>query len=136
MPISWTVHPIKQDSRKSVFLVIFIGLIALLVFFSFNSISFSLVAIALLLVSMRQFFIKTHYTLDEEGVKVRSVAGSQSRAWNYFKGFSEDKNGVLLSPFEGRSRLENFRGIYMLLPTEQPDRSQIMEIIRKNIPIK
>ena len=131
MGFSWSVHPIKKDIRKTTFLFVFIVLIALLVYFSFNNLYFSVLAVLLLVVSVRQFFVRTHYTLNAEGVEVRSLGTSRKRPWNYFRSFYVDNNGVLLSPFEGKSRLENFRGVYLLLP--EKNRQEILDFIKQTI---
>jgi len=133
MNLTWTVHPFKSDQKKSFFLIAFIILIALLVYFSFSSIVFMLLSIVLLVLAMRQYFIPTHYTLDDEGAKVSSISSSKTRPWDYFKSYYYDRNGVLLSPFETKSPLESFRGIYLILPPDK--REPILEFIKTKIKI-
>jgi hypothetical protein len=41
-----------------------------------------------------------------------------------------DKNGVLLSPFAGRSRLENFRGVYVRFGQ---NKDQVVNFVRSKI---
>jgi hypothetical protein len=48
-----------------------------------------------------------------EKVKVRYLFTTVQKDMSSFRSYFPDKNGVLLSPFVGPSRLENFRGIYL-----------------------
>jgi hypothetical protein len=80
---------------------------------------------------MRQFFIRTHYIVDAEGVRIHSLGGQTKRSWNYFKSFYEDKNGVLLSPFKDKSYLESFRGVYLIFPDKDKSPA-LLEAISKH----
>jgi len=129
--MEWTAHPFKTDPRKSVFLVIIILLICLLVLLTTENIGFTLIALTLLVVSMRQFFLPTVYVLNAEGVEVRFSGTSKKKRWDYFSSYYEDRNGILLSPFKDRSRLEAFRGMYLIANNNKP---QIVEFIKQYIP--
>jgi hypothetical protein len=37
-----------------------------------------------------------------------------NKDWSQFRSCYPDKNGILLSPFAHPSRLENFRGLYLM----------------------
>ncbi|MEW6026572.1 MAG: hypothetical protein AB1599_04690 [Planctomycetota bacterium] len=128
--MQWTAHPFKADHKKSVFLVLLIILICLLALFATESAGFALVALTLLVFSMRQFFLPTVYTLNAEGVDVRFLGSTQKRSWSYFQSFYEDRNGVLLSPFKERSRLESFRGIYLIAGN---NKAQVAEFVKQHI---
>ena len=125
--MEWTAHPFKADPKKSVFLVIIILLICLLTLLTTGSIGYTLVALALLGFSMRQFFLPTIYTLNAEGVEVRFSGTTKKKQWGYFSSYYEDGNGILLSPFKDRSRLEAFRGIYLIANNNKP---QIKEFVK------
>jgi hypothetical protein len=128
MELQWKVHPIKGDFKKSLFLIILIIFISILVFISFDSILLGLLGLFLLVFSMRQFFLPTYYILNQEGVIVRFAGLTTKRKWSYFKRFFVDKNGILLSPFDKKSALENFRGIYLIVPNKgSPTRTEILE---------
>ncbi|MFH1231884.1 MAG: hypothetical protein V1709_10360 [Planctomycetota bacterium] len=129
--MEWTVHPLKKDIKKSAFLIAFIILICLLTYLTFYNLLFAIMAFVLLIISMRQFFVRTHYKLDAEGVMVNSLGNRKKQSWNYFKSFYEDRKGILLSPFKDKSYLENFRGVYLILP--ENERPQILDFIKQSI---
>jgi hypothetical protein len=131
MELTWTVHPLKQDVKKSVFLIAFIILICLLTYLNFSNPAFAVMAFVLLVISMRRFFIRTYYRLDESGIVINSLGSHKKLSWDYFKSFYEDKHGILLSPFKDKSYLENFRGAYLILPDQK--RAQILDFIKKSI---
>ena len=70
-------------------------------------------AIAVLLVwgQVASFFLPTYYTLTEEEVSVRGLVSTREKTWTDFQSYTVDREGVLLSPFAERSRLERFRGL-------------------------
>lgn len=131
MDLTWTAHPFKAETKKSVFLVLIVTLICLLVFITTNNIGFTLIALALLIFSMRQYFLPTNYILSSQGVEVQFSGLAKKKPWSYFQSYYEDQNGVLLSPFKEKSRLESFRGIYLI--TVHDNKQQIVEIISKYI---
>ncbi|MEK7309474.1 MAG: hypothetical protein AAB038_01495 [Planctomycetota bacterium] len=129
--MEWTTHPFKAEPKKSVFLVIIILLICLLTLLTTESIGYALVALLLLVFSMRQFFLPTVYTLNAEGVEVKFSGATKKKPWSYFQSYYEDRNGILLSPFKEKSRLEAFRGIYLI--SSGGNKPQIVEFIKQHI---
>lgn len=128
--LKWTVHPVKEDWKKSAILIAFLVLIVLLVYLSFDSIALMALSAVLMLGSLRAFFIPTYYTLDQKEIKVESPLGKRSRGWNEFKSYYADNNGVLLSPFPNKSMLESFRGVYLMC---RSNRQEVIEFIEKQI---
>lgn len=128
--MEWTAHPFKADRKKSAFLVVIILLICLLVFITTENIGFTLIAFVLLALSMRQYFLPTVYVLNAEGVEVRFSGATKKKPWSYFQSYYEDQNGILLSPFKEKSRLEAFRGVYLIASNNKP---QILEFIKQYI---
>jgi hypothetical protein len=72
---------------------------------------FTVLAILLLWGQVAGFFLPTTYELTDDGVAVRGIVSRREKRWAEFKSYSVDREGVLLSPFVGPSRLARFRGI-------------------------
>lgn len=72
---------------------------------------FTVLALLLMWGQIAGFFLPTTYVLAEEGVKIKGLISAKARSWSEFRSYYEDRNGILLSPFVGRSRLERFRGL-------------------------
>lgn len=80
--------------------------------------------------SLSPFFLPTYYELDNEKVKVKFFFNTKEKEWNMFKSFYVDKNGVLLSPFEKPSRLENFRGLYVRF---NQNKEEVVDFVKSKI---
>jgi hypothetical protein len=128
--LSWKSHPLKRSAGKS---SIAVGAVALSIGFGgwyMESALFGALAGLVMFGSLAKFFLPTTYSFDARGVTVKSTTQTFTRPWNMFRSFYTDKNGVLLSPFIGPSRLENFRGLYL---TFSDNREDVLEIVKKNV---
>ena len=111
--LKWSSHPIRTKKKGTIFLILVMILFWVLVWFSTESILFLIISIVILSGALSPFFLPTEYELTPEKIKVKFVLSNKEKTWGNYKSFYIDRNGVLLSPFEKPSRLENFRGIYL-----------------------
>lgn len=111
--IKWTVHPIKKNWKVSILVIIFLLVICISISFSFDSLLLSFFSAIFLFGSLSSFFLPTTYTLYDKGIIIKTVFREVYKDWGFFKRYYIDKNGILLSPFPHRTRLENFRGLYI-----------------------
>ena len=128
--IKWTVYPIKNNWKVSVGLIVFLVILCVAVYFSFDSVTFLLLSAVILICSLSPFFFPTTYMLKDESVVIKSLLRTFSREWGYFKSYYPSKSGVLLSPFSLPSRLENFRGLYIRF---SDNRSEVLDFIGRKI---
>jgi hypothetical protein len=111
--ISWVSHPAKARRLATTLVVIFLLAVYILVFEITHSMLMVILAILLFTMSLSTFFFPTRYEVTAEKVTIRYLFTTVQKDMSSFRSFFPDKNGVLLSPFVGPSRLENFRGIYL-----------------------
>jgi hypothetical protein len=111
--ISWVSHPAKARRLATALVIIFLLAVYILVFEITHSMLMVMLAILLFTMSLSTFFFPTRYEITTEKVKVRYLFTTVQKDIRSFRSYFPDKNGVLLSPFVGPSRLENFRGIYL-----------------------
>lgn len=111
--LTWISHPLKKNKRNTLLVILFLVLAPAIVFFSTRSLFFLLLSFLILLGSLSSFFLPTSYELSQERIRVKFFFNTKEMEWKKYRSFYVDKNGVLLSPFEKPSRLENFRGIYI-----------------------
>ena len=109
----WIVHPLTRSRVIPTVVILFLFLLCVLVYHIYG-LFMAILSIGILFGSLSSYFFPTKYLLYPDRIEVHTFARKYSRSWSYFKSFHTDKNGVLLSPFEGRSRLERFRGIYVM----------------------
>jgi hypothetical protein len=64
--------------------------------------------------SLAKFYFPTSYQLCESHIIVKTLLQTLKKDWSLYRSCYPDKNGILLSPFAQPSRLENFRGLYLM----------------------
>ncbi len=126
----WSSHPVKRKILVSILVVIFLFVIWLVVNLTTSSFLLTGLSVLIMLGSLSSFFLPTIYELDRKKIKIRFFLTTRERAWNAFRSFYVDKNGILLSPFAKPSRLENFRGIYVRF---NRNKDQVVEFVKSKI---
>jgi uncharacterized membrane protein len=109
--MNWQSLPFKEHPKRSIFLVIF--LLALIYGIYPFGIYWVILSVTFICLSVNTYFLPTNYTMDESGITIKGILLGRNKKWAEFKSYYKDKNGVLLSPFEKHSRLEDFRGTYI-----------------------
>ncbi len=112
--LEWTVHPVKRRPLVSVAVSAFIVIVVALVRITTDSQAFAVLALVVMAASLAKFYFPTKYRLDQNGVTVKTTTQTLVKEWKLYRSCYPDKNGILLSPFASTSRLENFRGIYLM----------------------
>lgn len=128
--LKWIDHPLKKRGKNLLIVVLFLVIAPTVVFFSTKSLFFLLLSVIFLLGSLSTFFLPTTYELSEDGLKVKFFFNTRQMEWGKYRSFYADKNGVLLSPFEKPSRLENFRGIYLRF---NQNKDEVVNFIQQRI---
>lgn len=126
----WTSHPLKRNKRNTVLVILFLILAPLIVLIATNSLFFVFLSLIILLGSLASFFLPTTYELSQDKIRVRFFINKKEMDWDKYRSFYVDKNGVLLSPFEKPSRLENFRGIYIRF---EQNKDEVVNFIKSRI---
>jgi hypothetical protein len=111
--LTWVSHPAKTRKVATALVVVFLLTVYILVFELTHSMLMVVLAILLFTMSLSTFFFPTRYEITSEKVIIRYLFTNVQKDMSSFRSYFPDKNGVLLSPFIGPSRLENFRGIYL-----------------------
>ncbi len=104
-----------RNRRK---LLLFLGILVLVpgVFGWAFGLYWGLLAAVLLLGANLSFLTPTRYELTPHEVVVHRFWGRIRYPWHRFRRVEMDQNGVFLSPFARPSRLDAFRGLYLILP--------------------
>ncbi len=128
--IRWSTHPVKRNTKISVLVILFLFVVWVLVYLTTFSLLLTLLSVVIMLGSLSPFFLPTYYELDNKKVKVKFFFNTKEREWNMFRSFYVDRNGVLLSPFDRPSRLENFRGLYVRF---NQNKDQVVDFVKSKI---
>ncbi len=131
-PLSWTVHPLVENRRKSVLLGLFLVLLLIIIYLGFQLIYVVVLSAIFLIGSLYKYFLPFHHQFEADKLIITSCCFYRlERSWNTFRSFYVDANGVLLSPFARPTRLENFRGVYVRFGKHSPE--EIINFIANKI---
>lgn len=128
--MEWRCHPVKRRPSVSIAVSLFIIVVAMAVFYSTDSRAFTVLALVVMLGSLAKFYFPTSYQLTAETVSVKTTTMTITKSWSQYRSFYPDKNGVLLSPFAQPSRLENFRGLYLMF---SDNRDEVIAFVQAQI---
>jgi hypothetical protein len=71
-------------------------------------------SLGIFFISLARYFFRSSYVLSPEGVTARFPLRTIQRSWTDFASWKTHSNGVFLSPYRKPTRLENFRGLFLL----------------------
>ncbi len=114
----WSVHPAKKNPKKTYLVLGFIVIFMVAISFIYG-IFWAILGLLILFFSLHSYFFPTRYEVNDEKVIIKNIFGVQKRSLNEFKKVYKGKNGLLLSPFRHKTFLNNFRGIFLLMPEER-----------------
>ena len=127
--MKWTVHPAKRDLLKTLLSGFFVS--AFLIFVAiFYGIFWSIFGFIVLLVSLHSYFFPTSYEITKDEVVIKNIFMTQRRKLSEFRKVYVGRNGTLLSPFRRKTFLNQFRGVFLLLPV---NRDEILTLLRSRI---
>jgi len=112
--LEWITHPMKRKPLVTIAVTVFIILVAVLVYITTISKIFTLLTLIVLFASLAKFYLPTKYRLNDKGVTVKTTTQTIFKGWETYRSCYPDKHGILLSPFLEPTRMENFRGIYLI----------------------
>ncbi|MEK7775510.1 MAG: hypothetical protein AAB305_06460 [Candidatus Zixiibacteriota bacterium] len=112
--IEWTCHPAKRLPWVTAVVSIFAVSAVVAVFYTTDSRLFAVLAMLIMWGSLAKFYFPTTYRLSESRITVKTMTQTLNKDWSQYRSCYPDKNGILLSPFAHPSRLENFRGLYLM----------------------
>jgi hypothetical protein len=112
-------HPAKQHPVKAALLAFILGMAFQAMWHALEPLTAGALAL-LLLATVRDFYLETRYLLSQDGVAVRGLLkASRSYPWKRFRAFIEDRNGLLLTPYRSKRRLEQQRAVFLPMTREQ-----------------
>lgn len=119
--LEWKTHPMKKRPLAATLVTIFIFVIAGLIYSMTESKVFPTLALIVLFASLAKFYLPTKFTLNDKYIIIKSTTQTIKKEWVNFRSFYPDKNGVLISPFLEPTRMENFRGLYLIFDNNKDD---------------
>ena len=130
--LQWSSLPVKKNIWVSIGVILFLFAIWFSVYLTTSNPFLVALSVLIMLGSLSSFFLPTRYLLDDDKVRIKFFFTIREKKWGMFRSCYVDKNGILLSPFERPSRLENFRGLYIRFDR---NKDQVVDFVKEKIKI-
>jgi len=113
--LAWTCHKAKRKPLLTAAVSALILAFGIIVFYATERSSiFAGLTLVILFLSLSRFYLPIRYRLTDRRIMIKTMTQTLYKDWSVYRTCYPDKNGILLSPFIQPSRLENFRGIFLL----------------------
>ncbi len=124
--ISWTSHPARENPVK-LGMVVTITTLFLIFFWFVAGPWWCVLTIVVVFLSLYSFWLPTRYTLDDEGIEVSRFLYRRRFPWSRFRRYEIDRGGIFLGTFRKPSRLDPFRGLYLLGAQKEPEAADLVK---------
>jgi len=128
--LEWKCHPATNKPWVTIGVIVFTLVISMLVFAATDSKGFSFLALLVMFASLAKFYFPTKYRMTDEKISIKTTTQTLHKEWGIYRSFYPDKNGVLLSPFARPTRMENFRGLYVMF---SGNREEVISFVKSHI---
>jgi hypothetical protein len=128
---SWHAHPAAERIGAALAGSLIVAGAAGAIYASFQSIEWSVLALAVLVLSLNRFYFRSRFRIDAEGITARFPLRLQRCRWADIRRFMVDDHGGYLSTRSKRSWLDAYRGLHILFGRE---RAAVIERIRNHLP--
>ncbi len=111
--LEWRVHLLRQQPEYAVRAAVVIVLGGLIAAVLLNSAWFGALAILMLWMATREYWLPLRYRIDADGASLRYFGAVYLIPWDRVAYCMVDAVGVKLSSAPPQSRLQPFRGVYL-----------------------
>lgn len=113
--LEWTCHKAKRNPLLTALVSALILAFGIIVYYATERSSvFAGLTLVILFLSLSRFYLPIRYRLSDRRIMIKTMTQTLYKEWSVYRTCYPDKNGILLSPFIQPSRLENFRGVFLL----------------------
>jgi hypothetical protein len=112
--LEWSVHPVRRGKGRLALTLGTMAAFGAMVYIMTASWYWVAFSVGIFFISLARYFFRSSYTLSPEGVTARLPLGTVQRSWTDFASWRTHPTGVFLSPYRRPTRLESFRGLFLL----------------------
>ncbi|MHC4142370.1 MAG: PH domain-containing protein [Planctomycetota bacterium] len=127
---SWQAHPAAERIGAALVGSLIVVAASGAIYASFQSIEWSVLALAVLVLSLNRFYFRSRFHIDPDGITARFPLRSQRCRWADIRRFMVDDHGGYLSTRAKRSWLDAYRGLHILFGRQRPT---VIEQIRTHL---
>jgi hypothetical protein len=112
--LRWTVHPAASEPARTALVLAVVVLAAVFTLTLSRSALVASASAAILLGSLRAWFLPRSYVVDEAGAHEQGpLQAPRSLDWEQVRSVTRERHGVHLSPLHGRRRWLPDRGVFL-----------------------
>jgi hypothetical protein len=131
-PCSWSCHPLREEPPlKSVALGVAIVGTAVVMATSLGNLAYGAIAIVVLVGATMGYLLPTRYVVNAQGAAWKQLVWRR-RPWEAYRRAEWHTDGIFLSPFRQRHRLDSFRGIFLRFGADT-DTDQVEAWVRTHV---
>lgn len=128
--LTWKVHLLRDNPRR-LLLVIPVFILSIMICYAmFHSIFYMIVVSALFLIALGDFLFPVRYEITNQAAASFALFSRSRIEWTSVKKYYIDDSGIKLSPFENRSRLEAYRGVYLRFGSRKDEVAVVVRRMR------
>lgn len=135
--LSWTSHPFIDFPITSIFLVIFLIVLAVILWHVaiviWDMPLFYYLGFTIFVISMITYFIPTRYEFYETKIVIYYAMIKVERHYSDFKCFYSDKKGIMLGTFMKPRKLDGFRGQSIRFSKHQIEKEDLIKLLEQKI---
>ena len=126
-------NTLKDDPRTFFKGVLAVFIVNIFIYYMFNP-TYGTIALFLTILSLTEIFFPFKYALYEKGIIVDRFFYKVKHEYGYYKKVYNDNNGIFLSPYRYKTRMDSFRGILLRIPKDKKD--EVLEFLRSKIEVE
>ncbi len=135
--LSWTSHPFIDFPLTSIFLVLFLIVLAIILWkvavVIWDMPLFYYLGFVIFVFSMITYFIPTRYEFYEMKIVIFYAMIKVERHYSDFKCFYSDKKGIMLGTFMKPRKLDGFRGQSIRFSKHQTEKKDLIKLLEQKI---
>ncbi len=116
---AWTIFLFASHPRKGAFALMIVLFTTWFTWDFSGSTWMAAIAGFVLIASLSNFFFPTRFRLDDETVHMGNIFYRRTRRWAEFRSLSRQGKRIKLLTLPSASRLDNFRGMLLILPENE-----------------
>lgn len=129
--LRWTVYPMREQPSKGFIFWPVTILTIWAVHWNIQHPVLTIVAAIVLYGSLTSYYLPTRYTLDQQGAQFKRWIFHRQMRWERVRSVVDEREGLFLSPFPVKTRLENFRGLFL---PYRDNRTAVLNCVHRYVP--
>jgi len=126
--LTWKVHLLREQPLKLLLVIPVAGLSLVASQILLGTLTFGVIALFLIAASLAEYLFPIRFEIDSQGASARTLTARTRIEWSRVKKYYLDDRGIKLSPLARQTRLEAYRGVYLMFGDR---RDEVIEAVKE-----